>query len=69
MVAVFEEAQTSRRLAEFPVVELVDGFEIAIEGEEEFWRGQRESDTFVSRMRTCQIGMFWFRGDSSDELL
>lgn len=71
MVAVLEQAQSPRRLAVFAVVELVDGLEVAVEGEEEFWRGQigGPGGSSGSRMRTCQIGMFGFRGDGSDELL
>lgn len=71
MVAILEQAQPPRRLAVLAVVELVDGLEVTVEGEEEFCRGQIEGPGRVcgSRMRTCQIGMFWFRGDGSDDLL
>lgn len=71
MVAMFEEAQSSRGLTVLAVVELVDGLEVAVEGEEEFCRGQigGPGAMYGSRMRTCQIGMFGFRGDGSDELL
>ena len=71
MVAVLEQAQPPRRLAVLAVVELVDGLEVAVEGEEEFWRGSEGGPEGVcgSRMRTCQIGVVGFRGDGSDELL
>lgn len=71
MVAVFKEAQPSRGLAVLAVVELVDGLEVTVEGEEEFCRGQIGGPEGLCglRMRTCQIGMFGFRGDGSDELL